>query len=515
MPHHAFFQRRFPAVLAFTAIAGSAHGQVFVNGGFETGTLSGWSIQPTANGQTLVSAVEMVDIDGAGPLPASPAGKFAVGNITSQVNHQAGIELFQDMNLVAGTEYAITYDWAALRISGAVNDEGGVFSVIVGANVLAMQAAGPTGPAQPNYGRIQGNFIPEASGSYRVGARITRPFTIPPSVAAELHQWVDNFIIDIPVQGACCMNDGSCRFVSEFTCAALDGIYQGNNVLCSAANCPPPGGCCLFLTCEILSQRQCDQAWGTYYGHGSACTGCQPSGTLLSLPQHSSLSNSDLLSRGLWFEAPRDFRITGLRVPDPSGQGVQNLEIVRLATFPPTTSSTATNNFVSLGRFVGEASSRIIPVSIPVQAGQIIGILGNCGASSTMFHSGGAGNHQAAVFGTPLYLRRLSMNGNLNSFPAQNLYGSAEPITVLARVEVYYADAAPAVCYPNCDGSTVPPVLNVDDFTCFINAYAQAQMLPHAQQVGHYANCDGSTVAPALNVDDFTCFINAYAQGCP
>jgi hypothetical protein len=70
-------------------------------------------------------------------------------------------------------------------------------------------------------------------------------------------------------------------------------------------------------------------------------------------------------------------------------------------------------------------------------------------------------------------------------------------------------------CYANCDESTVAPVLNVDDFTCFINQFALAQGLTHAQQVAHYANCDGSTAAPALNVDDFTCFINQYAQGCP
>jgi hypothetical protein len=72
-----------------------------------------------------------------------------------------------------------------------------------------------------------------------------------------------------------------------------------------------------------------------------------------------------------------------------------------------------------------------------------------------------------------------------------------------------------ATCYANCDGSTVQPVLNVEDFTCFINEFAQAQILTHAQQISSYANCDGSTIAPVLNVDDFTCFINAFAQGCP
>jgi hypothetical protein len=60
-------------------------------------------------------------------------------------------------------------------------------------------------------------------------------------------------------------------------------------------------------------------------------------------------------------------------------------------------------------------------------------------------------------------------------------------------------------CYANCDGSTVAPVLNVDDFLCFINSFATGDP---------YANCDCSTVEPALNVDDFLCFINRFAAGC-
>jgi hypothetical protein len=73
----------------------------------------------------------------------------------------------------------------------------------------------------------------------------------------------------------------------------------------------------------------------------------------------------------------------------------------------------------------------------------------------------------------------------------------------------------PQPCYPNCDNSTTAPILNIDDFTCFINTYAAATALTHAQQLTHYANCDGSTVTPAINVDDFTCFINRFAAGCP
>jgi murein tripeptide amidase MpaA len=80
------------------------------------------------------------------------------------------------------------------------------------------------------------------------------------------------------------------------------------------------------------------------------------------------------------------------------------------------------------------------------------------------------------------------------------------------RVSAWACSTPP--CYANCDQSTAAPVLNVDDFSCFINRFAMAQALPYEQQVTSYANCDGSTVAPVLNVDDFGCFINAFALGC-
>jgi Zn-dependent metalloprotease len=60
-------------------------------------------------------------------------------------------------------------------------------------------------------------------------------------------------------------------------------------------------------------------------------------------------------------------------------------------------------------------------------------------------------------------------------------------------------------CYANCDGSTTEPILNVEDFTCFINRFAAGDP---------WANCDGSTTEPVLNVEDFTCFINQFVQGC-
>ena len=61
-------------------------------------------------------------------------------------------------------------------------------------------------------------------------------------------------------------------------------------------------------------------------------------------------------------------------------------------------------------------------------------------------------------------------------------------------------------CYSNCDESAVPPVLNVADFTCFLQRFAAGNS---------YANCDQSTIPPVLNVADFTCFLQRFAAGCP
>jgi hypothetical protein len=61
-------------------------------------------------------------------------------------------------------------------------------------------------------------------------------------------------------------------------------------------------------------------------------------------------------------------------------------------------------------------------------------------------------------------------------------------------------------CYANCDSSTNEPVLNVADFTCFLQRFAAGES---------YANCDESTTPPVLNVADFTCFLQAFAAGCP
>jgi probable HAF family extracellular repeat protein len=80
------------------------------------------------------------------------------------------------------------------------------------------------------------------------------------------------------------------------------------------------------------------------------------------------------------------------------------------------------------------------------------------------------------------------------------------------HTEAWIATLGPA-CYANCDRSIAAPILNVNDFQCFLNAFAVGQSLPPDQQVTSYANCDRSISPPVLNVNDFQCFLNAFAAG--
>ncbi len=83
--------------------------------------------------------------------------------------------------------------------------------------------------------------------------------------------------------------------------------------------------------------------------------------------------------------------------------------------------------------------------------------------------------------------------------------GNGNNATAITAVSFPAEIAAISTCYANCDCSVTVPVLNVNDFSCFLNKFAAGDV---------YANCDNSTAPPVLNVNDFQCFLNAFAAGC-
>jgi hypothetical protein len=81
------------------------------------------------------------------------------------------------------------------------------------------------------------------------------------------------------------------------------------------------------------------------------------------------------------------------------------------------------------------------------------------------------------------------------------------PVTLMPDPRLsLYGSFNGGFCYPDCDGSQLPPTLNIADFTCFLQVFAAGYP---------YANCDQSTTPPVLNVGDFTCFLQRFAAGCP
>jgi hypothetical protein len=111
-------------------------------------------------------------------------------------------------------------------------------------------------------------------------------------------------------------------------------------------------------------------------------------------------------------------------------------------------------------------------------------------------------NYNGAAAWGPLPYSTGFTTGGAHAIAALDLFSDES-------TNVWYDDVtvAPvaAPCYPNCDGSTTAPCLNVLDFGCFLNRFAAGDT---------YANCDNSTTPPILNVLDFGCFLNAFAAGC-
>jgi len=89
--------------------------------------------------------------------------------------------------------------------------------------------------------------------------------------------------------------------------------------------------------------------------------------------------------------------------------------------------------------------------------------------------------------------------------PVTATLGLFKPYTPSSITFNIQGPSATVPCYANCDGSSAAPILNINDFQCFLNKFASGDPT---------ANCDNSSTPPVLNVNDFQCFTNAYAAGC-
>jgi hypothetical protein len=164
--------------------------------------------------------------------------------------------------------------------------------------------------------------------------------------------------------------------------------------------------------------------------------------TMMPLPPFSSTYSSSTTSRGLWFQAPIDFVVTGLNVPNESGESVQNVEFFLMASAPPAYPTTASGGSVFYA--AGQPAGSIIPVSIPVTAGQFVGILGTCGSTTMKSSYDGSGAQPSDINGIPIMLTRFGTQNNIFTAQAPDYW--SEPGGSVSRVEMWYT----VDCRGNC-----------------------------------------------------------------
>jgi len=445
---------------------------------------------------------------------ASPMGIYeinpATGAATLKVDTAAsGLRFFAlDFNPADGllygfSEYGNSGLWsinpetgAMVRLAGTPPGSYGMFrGMAVGNNTAYMVAAHPTDSFWA-YDIAQG-----AGGTYT-------PFPNPyPNSINGGGAWVGpppaNF-------GACCRLDGVCIVTTAAGCTAVSGIYRGDGSPCATANCPPPpsGACCIPSGCAVLTQAQCLGQSGTYRGDNTACAtaNCPPP----TIWQEQG-DAADLPATAQIVEGAAPSALAGIRGEVAAGgdPDMYRIQICNPSAFSASTVGTAG---FDTALFLFDAAGR--GVSFSDDAGSVQSTI------TSQFVTG-AGVYYIAIAGydndplgaitsgeiwldTPFGEERQPDGPAAAEVPGSWSGGGATGLYTIALTGACFISVTPP-CYANCDGSSVPPILNVSDFICFQQKYAAGDP---------YANCDGSTVPPILNVADFICFQNRYAAGC-
>lgn len=152
--------------------------------------------------------------------------------------------------------------------------------------------------------------------------------------------------------------------------------------------------------------------------------------TQMPLPPHAAVFSGNV--RGYWFTSPTCFTITGLEVPTDASTGLQNIAVVRFNSGPPPVYSSTTNDFTVLFLTQNDTGTGIIPVSIQVGVGDVIGVLG-CRDDNNSYAPVPAAS---TINGLPVALERLGMQFALSTTGPQDLW--TETSGNLSRVWIYY-----------------------------------------------------------------------------
>ena len=162
-------------------------------------------------------------------------------------------------------------------------------------------------------------------------------------------------------------------------------------------------------------------------------------GAAAPMPVETSL-NTVNSTGGYWFVAPNSFVITSLFVPTTDSNKFQNVAVIKMdGNIAPPIASLSTNDFTTL--YISQVNNArgAISVNIPVQAGELIGILGSRESDNSYSNT----NNQTVVNGDVIPLKALAYPGQLTTTDPYNV--SSFPLNPnISRVLFEYS--SPNVC---------------------------------------------------------------------
>ncbi|MCA8969134.1 MAG: hypothetical protein KDC95_05100 [Planctomycetes bacterium] len=156
----------------------------------------------------------------------------------------------------------------------------------------------------------------------------------------------------------------------------------------------------------------------------------------MAMPDYSGTFSSPSETHGFWLQAPVDFEITGLRVPDEKQSGKQNIAVYVRDSIS-SSATTATPLFFS----GGTSSTQILPCSIKVAKSKYLVVLG-CGGDAAQQHSSdSASGYAAQILGQWATLSRVQTSTNLINLQGGGAW-TADTTSArgIGRVEVYIKD---------------------------------------------------------------------------
>lgn len=227
-----------------------------------------------------------------------------------------------------------------------------------------------------------------------------------------------------------------------YVASATPPVVSDSTLVCDNGDTiylPASGGACKYLWwstptggsllgSDSIYDAGVISANTTYY----VSAACGDTAIQMGLPTQSGTFSSSV--RGYWFIAPKDFFITGIRVPTDASSGIATCEILKFDSIPPVY-SLSTNNFTRLGRYV-DNTTNMIPVCFAIDSGDVIGIYGN----RSDVNSYGAAPHNTTIDGAAVTLGRSGMQMPISTNLMQNVW--QEVGGSISRVELYYSVTA-------------------------------------------------------------------------